>query len=60
MGKYVIIKHINSSSGTKVPVIILDGLGEVLEFEELQEAEDLKELFQKNSDSGYTYTVKKI
>jgi hypothetical protein len=60
MGKYCIIKHINSINGTKVPVIILDSLGEVLEFEELHEAEDLKELFQKNSDSGYTYTVKKI
>jgi hypothetical protein len=60
MGKYCIIKHINSINGTKVPVIILDSLGEVLEFEELQEAEDLKELFQKNSDSGYTYIVKKI
>jgi hypothetical protein len=60
MGKYCIIKHINSINGTKVPVIILDSLGEVLEFEELQEAEDLKDLFQKNSDSGYTYIVKKI
>ena len=60
MGKYCIIKHINSINGTKVPVIILDSLGEVLEFEELHEAEDLKKLFEKNSDSGYTYTVKKI
>ena len=46
--------------GTTMPVIILDGLGEVLEFEELKEAEELKELFQTNSDSGHIYEVRKI
>ena len=60
MGKYVIIKHVKSMVGTNMPVIILDGLGEVLEFEELKEAEELKELFQTNSDSGHTYEVRKI
>jgi hypothetical protein len=60
MGKYVIIKQIKSLNGTLMPVIILDGAGEVLEFEELNEAEELKELFQKNSDSGHNYEVKKI
>lgn len=60
MGKYVIIKHIKSMVGTTMPVIILDGAGEVLEFEELKEAEELKELFQTNSDSGHTYEVRKI
>ena len=60
MGKYIIIKRIKSMNGTVVPVVILDGAGEVLEFEELNEAEELKELFQKNSDSGHDYEVKKI
>lgn len=60
MGKYVIIKHIKSMAGTNMPVIILDGAGEVLEFEELKEAEELKELFQTNSDSGHVYEVRKI
>ena len=60
MGKYVIIKHIKSMAGTTMPVIILDGAGEVLEFEELKEAEELKELFQTNSDSGHVYEVRKI
>ena len=60
MGKYVIIKHVKSMVGTTMPVIILDGLGEVLEFEELKEAEELKELFQTNSDSGHIYEVRKI
>lgn len=60
MSKYVIIKHIKSMAGTTMPVIILDGAGEVLEFEELKEAEELKELFQTNSDSGHVYEVRKI
>ena len=61
MSKYVIIKYIKSlKTGTEMPVIILDGYGEVLEFEEIQEAEDLKDLFQKNTDSGHRYEVKKI
>ena len=60
MGKYIIIKRIKSMNGTVVPVVILDGAGEVLEFEELNDAEALKELFQKNSDSGHDYEVKKI
>jgi hypothetical protein len=45
---------------TFLPVIILDGAGEVLEFEDLQEAEDLKNLFEQNSDSGHNYEIKKI
>ena len=60
MGKFVIIKKITSLQGVEVPVILLDGIGEVLEFETQQEAQDLKDLFQKNSDSGHTYEVKKI
>ena len=61
MSKYVIIKYIKSlKTGTEMPVIILDGYGEVLEFKEIQEAEDLKDLFQKNTDSGHRYEVKKI
>jgi len=60
MGKYVIIKKIKSLNGVEVPVILLDGGGEVLELETIQEAEDLRDLFQKNSDSGHQYEVKKI
>ncbi len=59
MGKFVIIKKITSLQGVEVPVILLDGIGEVLEFETQQEAQDLKDLFQKNSDSGHTDEVKK-
>jgi hypothetical protein len=35
-------------------------LGEVLEFEDLQEAEKTRDLFQNNTDSGHIYEIKKI
>ena len=44
----------------KLPVIILDNSGEVLEFNTLEEAEDMRSRFEVNSDSGHKYKVKKI
>lgn len=60
MEKYIIIKNLKSQFGIEMPVVILDGYGEVLEFDSVEEADKLKSLFQKNSDSGHVYTVKKI
>ena len=58
---YVIVKMIRTSDGSShLPVILLDGNSEVLEFETEKEAEDLRRKFQVNSDSGYTYQIKKI
>lgn len=58
---YVIVKMIRTSDGSShLPVILLDGNSEVLEFETEQEAEDLRRKFQVNSDSGYNYQIKKI
>ena len=45
---------------TELPVIILDGEGEVLEFETIEQAEDMRSRFEINSDSGYKYRIKKI
>lgn len=44
----------------KVPVILLDGSSEVMEFETYEEAEEMCTRFQVNSDSSWEYTVKKI
>ena len=44
----------------KVPVILLNTDSEVWEFETEKEAEDMKDIFQTNSDSGHVYEVKKI
>jgi hypothetical protein len=43
-----------------MPVLIVDTHSEVLEFNTLEEAEKVKELFQANTDSGYRYEVKKV
>ena len=57
---WVIVKLIENDNGIKMPVIILDGLHEVMEFETYEEAEKMRNIFSENSDSGYEYIVKKI
>jgi len=58
---YVIVKHIKlEESKKRVPVILLNTQSEVWEFETEEEAEQMKEIFQTNSDSGHVYEVKKI
>jgi hypothetical protein len=44
----------------RVPVIILNGESEILEFDSQKGAEEMKEIFELNSDSGHKYEVKKI
>jgi hypothetical protein len=44
----------------RVPVIILNSDSEILEFETLESAEKMREIFELNSDSGHVYEVKKI
>ncbi len=60
---YVIVKHVRVNSNNrsnKVPVILLNSDTEVWEFETREAAEEMKEIFQTNSDSGHVYEVKKI
>ena len=57
--KYIILKQIKNDE-VKLPVVLIDSLGEVLEFEDLQEAERTRDLFQNNTDSGHIYEIKKI
>lgn len=58
---YVIVKHIKMNDNKKrVPVIILNSDSEILEFETLESAEKMRDIFELNSDSGHTYEVKKI
>ena len=44
----------------RVPVILLDGHGEIWEFDTEKEAKKMREVFELNSDSGHKYEVKKI
>ena len=57
---FVIVKFIKNSKGVEMPVIIIDTQNEVLEFESFEEAEKMRDIMEKNSDSGYKYEVKKI
>ena len=60
MEKYIIIKNVMNQNGIPMPVILLNGNDEILEFDSVQEAEQLVKLFQTNSDSGHQYSVRKI
>ena len=58
---YIIIKQVkNKKTGKILPVILLNSDNEVWEFETMKEAEDVRDIFEKNSDSGHLYLVKKV
>lgn len=57
---YCIVKLIKGVNGVELPVIMLDTLGEVWEFENPDDAIRMAEILTKNSDSGYRYFVKKV
>jgi len=57
---YVIVKQIKTESKKRLPVILLNSESEIWEFNSIEDAEEMKEIFQTNSDSGHIYEVKKI
>jgi archaellum biogenesis ATPase FlaH len=57
---FVIVKFIKNNRGVEMPVIIIDTHNEVLEFDSFEEAEKMRDIMEKNSDSGHRYVVKKI
>ena len=57
---YVIIKHVKTGNKKRVPVILLNSESEILEFDTLENAEKMRDIFELNSDSGHKYEVKKI
>jgi hypothetical protein len=58
---YIIVKMVKQmSSNIELPVVLLDSQDDVMEFKNYDEAEKMKTLFEKNSDSGHKYIVKKI
>lgn len=60
MEKYVIIKRVKSINGHELPVILVNSISEILEFDSLEEAEKLRSVLQTNTDSGHIYEVRKI
>ena len=58
---YVIVKFIkNKKTNKHLPVILLNTQSEIWEFKTKSEADQIKDVFEKNSDSGYIYDVNKI
>jgi hypothetical protein len=58
---YIIVKMVKQmTTNVELPVVILDGQDDVMEFETYDEAENMRILFHKNSDSGHKYIVKEI
>ena len=57
---YCIIKVITLINGQKANVIILDSSAEVLEFTDKDKAQEMAEIMERNSDSGWEYIVKEI
>ena len=58
--RYYIIKELILPNGNLQNVILLDGGSEVLEFDNYDKAYYMARIFERNSDSGYKYIVKKI
>ena len=57
---YNIIKiMVDPLTKKKTCVLMLDGLSSILEIQELDKALKMAEIFNQNSDSGWTYEVKK-
>ena len=57
---YLIVKHVKTKNNRKLPVIMLDTQGEVWEFDNKDKAQEMVNIFNKNTDSGHTYEVKKV
>lgn len=57
---YVIIKHVKTDNRKRLPVILLNSESEIWEFDSIEEAEKMREIFELNSDSGHKYEVRKI
>jgi hypothetical protein len=57
---YVIVKQIKTETKKRLPVILLNSESEIWEFDTIEDAEEMKDIFQTNSDSGHVYEVKKI
>jgi hypothetical protein len=57
---YIIIKKVENTRGVIVPIIMLNGLSEVMEFDDYEAANKMAQLFEVNSDSGWKYTIRRI
>ena len=57
---YCIIKELVLPNDRVQNVIMVDNLSEIIEFDNKVDAQNLADIFQSNSDSGYKYYIRKI
>lgn len=57
---YVIVKEMVNQRGQKVNIILVDGQSEIWEFDTYEEADEMRTIFQNNSDPDCKYIIKKI
>ena len=57
---YCIIKELILPNNMKQTVILVDSISEIIEFDNKDDAQNLADIFESNSDSGYKYYIKKI
>jgi hypothetical protein len=57
---YIIVKVLTKKGGKPQHVFLVDSNNEVLEFNSENEAKNIAELFETNSENGWEYYVKKI
>jgi len=57
---YVIKKIMADAKGKKTHVLLINSQSEILELRSLNEAEDLVNILNQNSDSGWVYEVIEI
>jgi len=57
---YIIVKVLTKKGGKPQHVFLVDSHNEILEFDTENEAKNIAELFETNSENGWSYYVKKI
>lgn len=57
---FVILKILENQKGKPQHVLLVDTNNEILEFDNKSEAENLANIFEINSEQGFTYYVKEI
>lgn len=57
---YMIVKVLKPRNGKPQHVFLVDSNNELLEFDNLEDAQNMADLFEANSEQGFTYFVKAI
>jgi hypothetical protein len=57
---YIIVKVLKPKNGKPQHVFLVDSNNELLEFDNIDDAQEMSDLFEANSDRGFKYFVKGI